>query len=125
MGTVVECPARSGDRHAVRKSAIHAGDAGGHMNVETDAGTNEGTVNTQMNALQLGRQLAAVRGVGAHHAAVLGTIPAVGHVGGPFGPDEDNYAHRRRRQRPRHGVGDLAVERAGVFEGLKVDAIDL
>ncbi|HXD72858.1 MAG TPA: hypothetical protein VN628_03945, partial [Vicinamibacterales bacterium] len=104
--------------HAFRRTAIHAGDAGGHMNLETDSGTNEGTVNTQVNALQLGFD-------STQHFEVVtrltqpfsGTTPAVGHVGGIFfGPDEDNYA-RLAIIGTAAGTPALqfAVEQAGVF----------
>ena len=112
--------------HALRRSAIHAGDAGGHMNLETDSGTNEGMTNTQMNALQIGFDSSSNFEVLARVTQPFaGTTPAVGHVGGIFfGPDEDNYA-RIAIVGTAAGTPALtfAVEQNGVFT--EVQRLDL
>jgi len=102
----------------LRASAVHAGDAGGHLNLETDSGTNEGTVNTQVNALQIGVDSSSRFEVWSRITEPFsGTTPAAGHVGGIFfGPDEDNFA-RLAIIGTAAGTPALqfAVEQGGVF----------
>jgi hypothetical protein len=80
--------------HALIRGFIHAGDAGGHLTLQTSGGTAEGPVNTQVNALQLGFDSSSAFRIWSRIVQPFaGTTPAVGHVGAIFfGPNEDNYA---------------------------------
>jgi len=107
-----------GSGHALVRGDIHPGDAGGHMTLWTEAGTAQGTANTQANALQVGFSSATDFRIWSRITQPFtGVVPAAGHVGGIFfGPNEDNYARVALIGTSGGGRAlQFAVETAGTF----------
>jgi hypothetical protein len=103
--------------HALVAANLHAGDAGGHLNVITNSGTAVGSANSQVNALQVGFDSSSSFRVWSRITQPFtGVTPAAGHVGGIFfGPNEDNVARLAIVGAANGGVAlQLLVEVGGV-----------